>query len=380
MKKRIFYILPVVILVVGFLIMQLLAGMKEEPERRAPQRPVKQVLAKVVDLEETPTTVVALGKVLSSSPVQLVSEVGGVLLDGDVPFKPGQRFRKGQVLLRVDNRQQRYAMNSSKSDFLNALASVLPEIKIDHPDAYATWQQYFDGCSFDETLKDLPAADSRRIKLLLTRGNVYKLFYATRNMEITLEKHDITAPFDGSIVTTAQRAGSTARNGTVLGDIISLQDLEVEVPVPAEDISWIEKGTTVALHSEELAAEWSGRIVRIGEVVDRRTQTLPVYINVNRSGTPLYEGSFVTASMPGRRVADATLVPRRALYEERFVYVIDNGRLATRDVTIVRRYPESVVVSSGLTQGDTLVTELLQGVSPGMPVEARFPGDEETSR
>ncbi|PLX23916.1 MAG: hypothetical protein C0600_13945 [Ignavibacteria bacterium] len=377
MKKRIFYIIPVLILVLGFIIMQILVGMKDEPQRRAPERVVKQVRSEIVKLEDTPTQIEALGKVLSSSPVQLISEVTGVLLPGDVPFKPGQRFSRGQVLLRIDNRQVQYTLNSTKSDFMNALATVLPEMKIDHPADYDVWQKYFDGCGFDDTLAELPESTHRRIKVLLTRANVYKLFFAVRNLEITLEKHDITAPFNGSISMTTQRVGSNARNGSVLGEIISLQDLEVEIPIPAEDIAWVRSGSDVILRSEEFDNEWKGRIVRTGDVVDRQTQTIPLYVSVNGTGRPLYEGSYLTAWIPGRAVTAGVTVPRRALYEERYVYVITNGQLEIRDVTIARRNPESVVVSAGLSEGDTLVTELLQGVSPGMLAQPRLRGIEE---
>ncbi len=372
MKKRIFYILPVIILVGGFLIMQLLAGMKEEPERRAPSRPAKRVLSEIVTMGQTPTTVMALGRLVSSEPVQIISEVSGVLEGGDVPFKPGERFRRGDLLVRIDDRQARLTLNSTKSDFLNALASVLPELKVDHPDAYRMWQTYFDRCGFDGKLEQLPEVNDRKVKLLLTRFNVYKLFYAAQNLEITLEKHSFRAPFDGAIVSTALRQGSTARSGSVLGEIISLQDMELEVPVPAEDLSWIDRGAAVSLTSKEFPGTWTGRISRIGGSVDRQTQTVPVYIDVRGNGTPLYEGMYLRAEIPGRPVEEGTIVPRRALYEEKFVYVVQDWRLERRDISIVRRYPESVVVSDGLRNGDTLVTELMQGVSPGMPARARF--------
>ncbi|MBN1446673.1 MAG: efflux RND transporter periplasmic adaptor subunit [Bacteroidetes bacterium] len=346
--------------------------MKEEPERRIPDRPAKSVLAEVVKLGETPTVVSTLGRVVSSEPVQVVSEVSGILERGDIPFKPGRRFRRGDILVRIDDRQARLTLNSTKSDFLNALAGVLPEIKVDHPESYNRWQEYFDRCGFDTPLSELPEAENRKIKLLLTRLNVYRLYYAARNLEITLDKHTIRAPFDGAIVSTAQREGATARSGGILGEIISLQDLELEAPVPAADLPWIDRNADVRLRSRESNETWTGRIARIAGAVERKTQTLPVYITVRGNGTPLYEGLYLEAEIPGRPVPSAAVVPRRALYENRFVYIVENQRLLQREVTIIRSNPETVIVSGGLSDGDTLVTELLQGVAPGMPVTPRF--------
>lgn len=380
MKKRIFYIIPLLILAGGFILMQLLAGLKEEPARRSQLKPPKAVVSEVIRMAETPTTITALGKLTSSQPVQLISEVAGVLQNGDIPFKPGTRFRRGDVLLRIDDRQVRLTLNSAKSDFLNALASVLPEIKVEFPEHAAAWQAYFDGCGFQEALAELPEAQNRKIKLLLTRFNVYKLYYTARNLEITLEKHRIVAPFDGAVVSTALRSGSTARNGSVLGEVISLQDLELELPLPAGDIPWIDRSRPVRLKARESDAIFSGRILRIGGSVDQRSQTLPVYVAVSpAAGTTLYEGMFLEAEIPGRPVPVGTVIPRRALYEERYVYIVENGALLQRPVHIVRRNPETVVIDSGLQDGDTLVTELLQGVSPGMPAEARMPASAEDS-
>lgn len=373
MKKRIFYIIPLAILAIGFVIMQLLAGLKEEPERRMPQKPPKSVMSEVIRMTETPTTIDALGKLTSSQPVQLISEVSGILQNGDVPFKPGTRFRRGDILLRIDDRQVRLSLNSTKSDFLNALASVLPEIKVEFPAQASVWQNYFDVCDFHSPLGELPEAQNRKIKLLLTRFNVYKLYYTARDLEITLEKHHIVAPFDGAIVSTALRSGSTARNGSVLGEVISLQDLELELPLPAADIAWIDRDRPVELRARESEDSLTGRIVRIGGSVDQRNQTLPVYVAVTpASGVALYEGMFLEARIPGRPVAEGTVIPRRSLYEERYVYIIENGTLQQRAVHIVRRNPETVVIDRGLADGDTLVTELLQGVSPGMPAKARM--------
>jgi membrane fusion protein, multidrug efflux system len=377
-RKYFYYALPVLILGGGFVLMQVLAGMKEEPPRKPPSKMVKPVDAEIISLSSMPVEIEALGRVASSQPVQLMSEVSGLAEAGDVPFKPAQRFRRGQILLRIDDRQAELNLNSSKSDFLNALASVLPELKVDFPGEYETWQNYFDRCTFDSMMEELPVVANRNVKLLLTRAQVYKLFYTTRNLEITLEKHRIRAPFDGSIVSTALRAGSSARSGLPVGEIISLENMEIELPVPAAELQWLKNDAPVEIRSGEKRI-WTGRITRIGTSVDKRTQTVPVYVSVpNAAG--LIEGMYVHAHVPGRALDAAVRVPRRAVYDNQYVYLVHNGALLRRDVQIINSGAQSVIVSQGLTEGDTLVTELMQGVAPGMPVEARFSGGEAGGR
>ena len=54
--------------------------------------------------------------------------------------------------------------------------------------------------------------------------------------------------------------------------------------------------------------------------------------------------------------------------------IVKDGKLKYQQVEIARRQMDSVIVSSGLAAGDTIVTELLQGVASGMPAITRING------
>jgi len=370
-KKHI--VLPVVILVVGYGLMQLFSSFESEPERIERPQQKKIVEARIVHMEDVEAQVTAYGRVTSSRPVVLYSEVAGRLQQGDVPFLPAQSFKKGDLLLKIDDRQAQLDLNSAKSDFLNALAAVLPEIRIDFPEAYQAWQDYFDGTDFDKNLADLPAVENQKIKLFLSRFNVYKLYFAVRNLEILRDKHFIYAPFAGSIVSTDLRVGSTARAGTKLGEIISLEDVEVEVPVSSRDLQWLEQGNSVTFTSSELPGAWTGTIVRIGSAIEERTQTVPVFVALKQARVRhLFDGLFLKAEMPGLTIKNAAVIPHSALYRDDGVYLIEGGKLAYRQVDIVRRETDRVIVNGGIQTGDTLVVEVMQGIFPGMPAAARF--------
>lgn len=370
MMKKI--LIPAAILAAGFISMSVLINLKEDvPKRQVKPRP-KIVETVHVKLEDISTYIEAYGRLTSSQPVVLYSEEAGILMPGDIPFQPAQSFRRGDILVKIDDRQIKLDLNSTKSDFLNALASVLPEIKVDFPAAYQLYQDYFNKTGFDKKLDELPETNNQKIKLFLSRFNVYKLYFAVRNLEIRLEKHYIRAPFDGSIVSADLRIGSNARVGTRLGEIINLEDMEVEVPVPAADLQWIDYTREVVFTSEVLPGSWTGKIKRTGQSIDTRTQTVPVYISIDRlHKADLVNGTFFTAKIPGKSISDAVRIPRKSLYNETYTYLIKNGKLDLRQVDIARKEARSVIVNSGIESGDTLVVELLQGVAPGMPALAR---------
>ncbi len=372
MKKVTKIVMPVAILVIAFLAMVGLLSLKSEPEKRPPTARAKVVETEVVSLLGVQTEVTAYGRVASAQPVQLFAEVSGTLEAGDIPFKPSQSFSRGDLLLKIDERQAQLNLNSVKSDLMTALATVLPEIKVDFPDEYRIWQDYFDSCQFGKKADPLPETSNPRIKLFLSRFNVYKLFFTVRDLEILLEKHYFYAPFDGSIVSADLRVGSTARNGTALGQIINLEQMEVAVPVEADDIRWIDTEQPVVFTSTEVAGQWTGKISRIGSDIDTRTQTVQVYMELDNTQTAsLLNGVFLQAHIPGRLVEDALAVPPKAIYEDGYVYVIADGCLERRKVEIIRRENTRVVVSGDLKNGDTLVTDIMQGVAPGMPARSR---------
>ncbi len=372
MKRKILVLTPFLLLILGFVFMRTLTGLrKEEPKREAPVR-AKIVDTQVVELADIPASLVAFGRIASTQPVTLISEVNGTLLQGDVSFQPGQSFKKGDVLIKVDDRQMRLDLNSTKSDLMTALATVLPEFKVDFPDDYQVWQDYFNNIDFGKELAPLPEVKDQKLKLYLSRFNVYKLFFAARNLEIRLEKHEFRAPFNGSIVTTELRVGSTVSPGSQLGEIINSDKLEVEVPIPAKDVEWISQNKIITLTSEEISGTWTGRINRIGTRIDDRTQTVPAFISIDGPGrNRLFEGSFLRAEIPGEIIKNAIAIPRRAIYEEKFAYIIKNGKFDYREVDITFEDTESYVVNQGLANGDTLVVELMQGVAPGMPAQAK---------
>ena len=195
-----------------------------------------------------------------------------------------------------------------------------------------------------------------------------------KNLEIRLEKHYFYAPFNGSIVAADLHTGSSVRSGSKIGEIINLDNLEVEIPVATQDIQWIKRNKPVMLTSSEIEGQWKGKIKRIGKSIDERTQTVQVFVAIeNKNNDYLINGVFLKATIPGKIIENSVSVPSRAIYKENYVYLVKNKKLDYRKIDVVRRQSDSVIVRGNLQNGDTLVTDLMQGVASGMPAMARLP-------
>jgi multidrug efflux pump subunit AcrA (membrane-fusion protein) len=371
MKILLKFGIPILIIVLAIVLMRVLLGLRKESPRRAPAPRALVVNAAVAMPGPLATEIRAYGRVRSAQPVELVSEVNGAIEAGDLPYRPGQRFAKGDLLLRIDERPLLLSMASRKSELLTALATLLPDIRIDFPDEYPVWQAYFDRFDIEGDLEPLPEPANDKIKLFLARYGVYQLYYGVRDQEIELEHYRLVAPFAGVILEAPLREGSIARVGSRLGRLLNLEDIEVEVALPSQDLAWMERGADVPLSSTEIAGEWTGRVARIGGAIDEATQTVSVYLSVlSGPRAALVQGSFVEARIPGREIAAAVRLPQRAVHGDNSLYLIEQGKLAQREVEIARRENGSVLIADGLAAGDSVVTDLLQGVTEGMPVRA----------
>ena len=174
--------IPVIIIIASIIIMIVLFGLRSDPPKALAKPQTKIVDIEVAHLGDIESEIIGLGRLTSALPLVLFSEVSGVVMQGTVPFQPAQFFRKGDLILKIDDRQIQLDIKSAKSDFLNALSSVLPEIKVDFPKEFQVWESYFNLCDVYSQLPPLPETENQRIKLFLSRFNVYKLYFTVRNL------------------------------------------------------------------------------------------------------------------------------------------------------------------------------------------------------
>jgi membrane fusion protein (multidrug efflux system) len=200
---------------------------------------------------------------------------------------------------------------------------------------------------------------------LLSQAGVIRLWNTARDLEIQLERHQVRAPFGGTVVSADLRPGATARLGTVIGRLQNLDDLEVEVEVSGADIHLVRPGSPVTVALPGSGETVSGRVERVSRRIDEATRTIPVHIGLSDGADRLVEGAFVEARITGSVIADAVRIPGFTLGQGNRVGLVRGGLLARQPVTVLHTEGDTLVVGPGLAEGDTLVLDLLQGVADG---------------
>ena len=359
----------ILLVVIGFVAFNGLASMKKDPPTRPAEVQEKFVKVKSAAYSEQLTQIVAYGRVGSAQAIDLTSEVQGKILPGGVPLKVGQNFRKGQLLARIDRQEAELNLKAQKSNYLKTLAEALPDLKLDYPDRFDDWNNFFQKIDIDATLPPLPETKSLKEKTFLAARGILNQYYSIQSAEERLTKYNLYAPYNGSFSEVFQEAGAIANPGARIARVIRTDRLELEVPVPVADLAWVKKGSKVKISSENGEQNWTGRIARLSDVVDATTQSVNIYISIDpKAGTPVFEGLYLRAEIDGEVVRDAMEIPRKALFDRDKVFVVDKGELKIRTVNIHKVNPETVLIS-GPKAGAQVVTEPPVNASEGMKVK-----------
>ena len=366
--RQIIIIGSAVLIIAGSIgLSKFLTSLKEEPEEKneAPIR--KYVKTTKVEYTDIDTKVVVYGRVKSAESLDLIAEISGIMTEGAITLKPGEKFTKGTLIYNIDDTEAKFKLQAQKSNFLSDLATILPDFKIDYPESFSVWQNYFNSIDLEKDLPPLPKRISSKEKTFLATKNIFNSYYSIKSAEANMRKYKVYAPFNGSISEVVLQSGSYVNPGNKVARIIRTDKLELEVAIEVKDVAWLTEGTEVKIFSETGQQSWKGNIVRIGDLVNQNTQSIDVFISISPNQYRIYDGLYLRAEIPGKKVKNSMVIPRNAIFNGTQVFVVADTLLKVRDIQIHKINPESVVFS-GLGEGEDLVVEPLINAHNNMRV------------
>ncbi|WP_326460468.1 efflux RND transporter periplasmic adaptor subunit [Chitinophaga sp.] len=192
-----------------------------------------------------------------------------------------------------------------------------------------------------------------------------------RQLQVTIGKTRIRAPFDGRIGIIHAYPGALVSANTVLTNIVDDSRIKVEFRVPekyAHLVSINEQQTftvasdTVHHHAVVIAKESS---------LDAQTRTLLIRAVTPNAQHALVPGQSARLTLSLRTADNALKIPSQALMpsaEGYAVYVARNKSAQLANVQIGQRGAYDVQILKGLSAGDTVITSNLLRLTPGAAV------------
>lgn len=322
-------------------------------------------------LKPMPVVIEAAGTVEPEQSVTLRAQVAGVL--ESISFKEGDTVKAGQLLFEVDPRTYQAQYNQA----LAALArdqAQLENAKVQQARLepllgreFITQQEYDVAVTSTKSLEATVEADRA----------------AVEQARIQLDYSRIHTPISGRTGTVSVKpgnlvTGSTGFGGANLVTINRLDPILVTFSIPERQFEEFRRYRHDPAMRVEVSSsrstplEATGQVMFVDNAVSQQTGTVLLKTRVANPREALWPGQFVHVRLILTVEPQAVVVPEIAVQAGQqgpFVYRIDDGRVAIQPITISRQIGPEVVIGSGLQKGDTVVTEIPQGLNEGVAVQ-----------
>lgn len=335
-------------------------------KRPVPNKVVKTVFVDTVSNGTVPINIKASGSLTAKRRLELYTEVQGILLGGKKLFKPGQTYRRGELLLRLDASEFYASVQSQRSNLYNQIAAIMPDIRLDYPESFDKWQNYLTAFDINKSLAPLPEFSSDKERYFINGRNITTSYYNIKNLEQRLSKFSITAPFDGILTEALVTEGTLVRSGQKLGEYIDTGVYELPVAVNKSYADMLAIGKKVTIRSLDDARVYEGVVSRINGNVDVSSQTIDAFIEVKDEN--LREGVYLEANLEAREETNAYVLSRALLQSETEIFSVRDTILELINVRPIY-FTDKTVVVKGIPDGSIILKRPVPGAYEGMLVK-----------
>jgi RND family efflux transporter MFP subunit len=329
---------------------------KKTPVAQAPE--VVRGLSVVEAQRKTvPDFIEAVGTIRALQTSQLSAQISGAI--ASIHAQEGQRVRRGDVLIVLDDAQQRAALERA-SAAVSAAQQDIAAADADYGLQNATltrYQSLYEKKSvspheMDEVQARQKSAGARRDQALAGIAQARAMEAQAR---AGLGYTRVRAPFDGVITARLVDTGALASPGVPLITIEDTQRFRLEAAVDEGDIRSVALGASarVSVDTTDLGA----KVVQIVPTADPASRSFVVKLELP-ADAGLRSGLFGRVRFP-RGQREAIVIPRTALLERgqmHGVYVVAaDGQIGLRYVTLGKPAGDDIEILSGLSGGERLI-------------------------
>ncbi len=300
-------------------------------------------------IERTPLidSIKSVGTARAQQSVTLYPESAGVVtfakLAPDVPVAAGE------VLLRLDDRDQRLAARQAEVELAEAKRTLDRYLSLNTTEANIS-QSTIDTAQSSVDLAEIRLSQAK----------------------VELSRRAVTAPFSGRIGITDVEIGDRVDTSTVVTTLDDRSVLLVDFTVPESFIGKIVTGLNVdARQWESPDDNIRGKIVAVDSRVDSSTRAFRARAAIDNSSDSLRPGmAFEIGASISK--GDYLSVPELAVQwgaDGPYIWSAVGGRAQRKSVEIVRRVNGRMLIRGDLREGQRVILEGIQSVRPGMALK-----------
>jgi membrane fusion protein (multidrug efflux system) len=293
-----------------------------------------EVVTATVKRVPLPLEIEAVGSAFATQSVDITSKTGNTVTA--IHFAEGQFMHRGDVLIELDSTQVRAELAGAEAALAESQAQYERSRQLESSQVFSRSQLD----TIEATLKTNQAA----------------VGVARARLADTV----IRAPFDGRTGFRSISVGSLVSPGTVVTTLDDTSVIKLDFTVPQTYLSVLQRGLVITARANGFPGrDFEGHIAVLGSRIDPVTRSITVRAELPNQDGLLRPGLFMTVSLraeaaPVLVVPEAALVPEQG---EMFVFAVVDGQSDRRKVTIGRRKPGIVEITSGLKEGERVITD-----------------------
>ena len=353
----------------------LLGQVQPDPVEEAP---APDVIVEILTPKDFQVQISSNGTTTPLTQTVLTAEVGGEVIYRSKKFSEGSSVIEGEILAKIDDTDLQLQYKNALLQLANA--EVQYSLQLAEADvAKEAWEKMGNGVASDLTLKK-PQLKQAVALLEVAKAQV-------SSAEKKLNKTEIVAPYAGRIQNVNIDLGTTIIPGQPVGALYTSSEIEIKLAVKDNDLQFLSipmDGRKLDPSEQALVQiksfykgknqTWIGRLERVDGVIDPVTRMINLiavfkndFIETDKPNLPI--GLFVEAQIDGIILKDIFSIPVNAISENNEVYIVNNeNELVLRQLSILKKYSDFVIVKDGLKAGERVVISKLSSASNGIKV------------
>jgi membrane fusion protein (multidrug efflux system) len=303
----------------------------------------------IVSPESFSNSLSVTGSIEANEQIEVRSEVSGIIKG--LYFKEGSNVRKGQRLIKINDIELQAQLSQALTR--ERLAS--------ETERRADMLLKKEAISKEEY--DIALADKRSLQA------------ATQLIRAQISRTVVVAPFSGRIGLKTVSVGGYVTPASVVASLISTDPVKIIFSVPEKYAQQIRTGSQIQFTVAGSADKKNATVYAIDPGINVTSRTLQIAARASNPSGSLLPGSFTKVDLPLAEISNAILIPSEAIVpveRGKKVFISKNGKATEVLIETSTRTEKDVLVTSGLSVGDTVLTTGIMALKPDSPVKVKI--------
>ncbi|HKT27243.1 efflux RND transporter periplasmic adaptor subunit [Dyella sp.] len=328
--------------------------------------------------QNVPVYLTAIGTVTALNTVTVNPQIGGQQLV-KINFNEGQPVKKGEVIAEIDPRTYQAAYDQAVAKQKQDEASLATAISTLDRNQKLVANGYVAALNID----------TYRNNVAQLKATVIADEAAVRSAKVQLDFTKIISPIDGVAGIRQVDPGNVVSTTTNIVTLTQIQPIYILFNLPEQNLEAVRDSFQNGANKLEVIAldradahplDTTGALQVVDNQIDTSTGTFKLRAVFNNPNSTLWPGQFVNVRLRVRTVQGGLVIPAQAVQrgpDGDFVYKLQPDQtVAMQSVHVAGEVGDShVMISSGLVDGDQVVTEGQFRLKPGSKVKALKPGE-----